>query len=138
MWNCYSNVIHCFGKMPVHTTTDLGAIWQEAVDQYEDATKVTIASLPPISNLNMVLNEIRTRETAFRSHRHNGSRLDKFRSLVSKSSKPIEVIGSMIASSASTVRGNLIFIDRIISHDQFTGVPSKHHDLHGRDLPHKG
>jgi hypothetical protein len=84
----------------------VGAIWKEAIDRYKEIMKVKIGSLTRASNVDEVLSETRKRETIFQGYRHDETKLDKFRALVSKSLSPIEKVGSMVASAASVVRGN--------------------------------
>jgi ankyrin repeat domain-containing protein 50 len=101
--------------LPVHSTsvdatTDVGAIWNEAINRYEDITKVKIESMTPASNVDAVMSEIRKRETTFQGYRHDGTKLDRFRTLVSKSLRPIEQVGSIVASAASAVRRKLCLL----------------------------
>ena len=85
-------------------TIDIGVIWREAVDSYEKTTIVKIESLARATNVDEILNDIRERETKFKGYRHDGSKLDKFRTLISKSLNPIDKVGNMVALAASTVR----------------------------------
>ena len=85
-------------------TIDVGAIWRVAMDRYEEITMVKIESLAGASNVDEILNDIRERETKFKVYRHDGSKVDEFRTLVSKSLNPIEKLGDMVALAASTVR----------------------------------
>lgn len=85
-------------------TIDIGVIWREAVASYEKTTMVKIESLARASNVDEILDEVRERQTKFKGYRHDGSKLDKFRTLVSKSLNPIDKVGNMVASAASTVR----------------------------------
>ncbi|KAL9611964.1 MAG: hypothetical protein Q9167_003404 [Letrouitia subvulpina] len=80
---------------------DIDAIWREAIDRYEAITSIKIKLLAGASNVDDILNGIRERETAFKGFRHDGSKLDKFRTLVSKSLDTINKLGEMIASTAS-------------------------------------
>jgi hypothetical protein len=50
-----------------------------------------------------ILDEIHGRETKFKGYRYDGSKSDKFKSLMSKSLGPIEKLSSIVASAASTV-----------------------------------
>ncbi len=84
--------------------TDVGLMWKEAIDRYEKITLVKIELLAQANNVEEILTEIHEREMKFKSHRHDGSRLDKFRSIVSKSLYPIEKVGEIVASAALTVR----------------------------------
>ena len=85
-------------------TIDIGVIWREAVSSYEKTTMVKIESLARASNVDEILNDVRERETKFKCYRHDGSKLDNFRTLVSKSLNPIDKVGNMVALAASTVR----------------------------------
>jgi hypothetical protein len=88
----------------VDATTDVGAIWREAIDRYEEITKVEIESLPRASNIDEVISETQKRDSTFRGYRHDETKLDKFRTLVKKSLSPIGKVGNMVASAASAVR----------------------------------
>lgn len=85
-------------------TIEFGAIWKVAINRYEEITMVKIQSLAEANNVDEILNDIHERETKFKGYRHDGSKLEKFRTLVSKSLNPIEEVGDMVASAASTVR----------------------------------
>jgi hypothetical protein len=89
-------------------TTDVGAIWKAAIVRYEEITTVKIESLARANNVEEILDEIHERETKFKGYRHNGSKLDKFRSLVSKSLGPIEKLGSIVAPATLAVRLKLL------------------------------
>jgi hypothetical protein len=84
-------------------TTDVGAIWKAAIDRYEEITMVKIETLAGANNVDEILDEIRGRETKFKGYRHDGSKSDKFRSLISKSLGPIEQLSNIVASAASIV-----------------------------------
>ncbi|TAQ84511.1 hypothetical protein B7494_g7175 [Chlorociboria aeruginascens] len=80
--------------------TDIGAIWKAAIVRYEEITMVKIDSLAGANSVDGVLDEIHERETKFKGYRHDGSKLDKFRSLVRKSMGPIEKLSNIIAQAA--------------------------------------
>ncbi len=65
---------------------------------------VKIQSLVEVNNVNEILNDIHERETKFKVYRHDDSKLNKFRMLVSRSLNSIEKLGDMVASIASTIR----------------------------------
>ena len=71
-------------------TIDVGAIWRVAMDRYEEITTVKIESLTGVRNVDEILKDIREREREFKDYRHDGSKLDKFRTLVSMSLNPID------------------------------------------------
>ncbi len=91
-------------------TTDIGAIWRAAIDRYEAITMVKIETLDGANNVDEILDEIHERGTKFKAYRHDGSKSDKFRSLLSKSLDPIEKLSSIVASAASTVRQHLCLL----------------------------
>jgi hypothetical protein len=88
----------------VDATTDVGATWTEAINRYEEITEVKIESLTRASNLDEVLSETQKRETKLRGYCHGETKFDKLRTLLSKSLRPIDEVGSMVASVASAVR----------------------------------
>ena len=90
-------------KPQVPGTTYIGEIWKDAVDQYEKTTTVKLDLLDRASNVDEILTDMREREKRFKDFRHDGSKLDKFRTLLSKSLKPIDVVGDLAASASSTV-----------------------------------
>ena len=94
-------------RSKTNATTDVGEIWKAAIVRYEKMTTVKIESLVVVDNVDGILDEIRGRETKFKGYRHDGSKLDKFRSLVSKSLDPIEKLSSIVATATSTVRQKL-------------------------------
>jgi ankyrin repeat domain-containing protein 50 len=85
-------------------TTDVGALWKAAIDRYEEITTIKIKSLAGANNVDEILDEIRGRDAKFKGQRHDGSKSDKFRSLVSKSLGPIETLSNIVASAALAVR----------------------------------
>ncbi|KAL8659991.1 MAG: hypothetical protein Q9226_000154 [Calogaya cf. arnoldii] len=89
-------------KPPVTKNHDIGAIWQTAIDQYEAITTFKLDSLASANSVEEILSEIRKEDTKFKVKRHDGSRVDRFRSLVSKSLRPIEVFSQITAEAASS------------------------------------
>ena len=85
-------------------TADIGAIWKAAVNHYEDITEVKIRALAGANSVQEILGEINEREMTFRSHRHDGSKLDKLRTLVANSLAPIQMLGDIVAHATKTVR----------------------------------
>jgi hypothetical protein len=71
---------------------------------------VKIETLVGANNVDEILDEIHKRETKFKSYRHNGSKSDKFRSLVRKSLGHIKKLSDIVASAASTVRQHLCLL----------------------------
>ena len=91
-------------KSRTGATTDIGAIWNAAVDHYEDITDVKIGALAGSNSVQEILAQIQEREMKFRSHRHDGSKLDKLRTLVANSLTPIQLLGGIVAHATKTVR----------------------------------
>lgn len=91
-------------KPQISGATYIGEIWKEAVDQYERAAMVKLDSLDRANNVDEILTDMRDREKKFKDFRHDGSKLDKFRTLLGKSLKPIAVVGDVAAAASSTVR----------------------------------
>ncbi len=60
-------------------------------------------TLAGASSVDVILDDIHEKETKFKRYRHDGSKLDKFRTLVSKSLDPIDKVGNLVASAASMV-----------------------------------
>ena len=97
-------------RSKIAATTDVGAIWKAAIDRYEEITMVKMETLAGANNVDEILDEIHERETKFKGYRHDGSKLDKFRSLVSKSLGPIEKLSNIVASAALAVRKHFCLI----------------------------
>lgn len=87
----------------VEDVTDVGAVWRAAVDRYMDITQVDLSLIGPVNNLEDVLGEINKREQLFKRARHDGSKTDKFRSLVSRSLKSIDKVSEVVAQGVSNV-----------------------------------
>ena len=85
-------------------TTYIGEIWKQAVDQYEKTITVKLESLDRANTVDEILDGMREREKKFKDFRHDGSKLDKFRTLLGKSLKPIDVVGDVAAAASSAVR----------------------------------
>lgn len=90
-------------RSKTNVTTDIGALWQTAIARYEETAKVKFESLTTANKVEEVLKEIHERESRFQTYRHDGSKLDEFRSLVRKCLGSIEKIGQIVVSAASSV-----------------------------------
>ncbi|KAL4784665.1 hypothetical protein BJX76DRAFT_212116 [Aspergillus varians] len=88
-------------RTPSHT--DLGKIWEQAIQRYNQATGTRIESLAKARNLEEVLNEIQDKRTVFGRRRHGNSKSDRFRSLVAKALLPIEKLSEIVAQGTSNV-----------------------------------
>ena len=85
-------------------SSDVGEIWNEAVDRYEKDTETKFKKIKRVNNADDVLAHIQVIEGTFKKHRHDGSKTDKFRTLMSKALDPIDRIGNVVAGAASMVR----------------------------------
>lgn len=85
-------------------STDIGAIWSAAVVRYEATTSVKVQSLAGPKSVDEILTDSKDKEKSFTSHRHDGSRLDKFRTLVKNSLAPIEMWGDIVTNATKSVR----------------------------------
>ncbi|KAL8949471.1 MAG: hypothetical protein Q9222_004419 [Ikaeria aurantiellina] len=82
------------------STSDFEVIWKAAIQRYEEITAVKLQSIAKASKLDDVLEVVHERESKFKTFRHDGSRVDKFRGLLAKSLKPIEVLVHVSAGAA--------------------------------------
>lgn len=112
---------------------DVGVIWKEAIVRYEINNKCKIQSLDGASSVNEILIKIRNAEKNFDLYRHDGSRLNRLMTLVSKSLNLVDKISNVVASAASTVRRiSLPFVD-MMTHIAIV-LPSQHCHLHSCPL----
>ncbi|KAL8648633.1 MAG: hypothetical protein Q9210_004877 [Variospora velana] len=92
-------------RPPVEPETDaaadIAAIWQTAINRYEEITMEKMETLAGAGSVDVILDDIHEKETKFKRYRHDGSKLDKFRTLVSKSLDPVDKVGNLVASAAS-------------------------------------
>ncbi|KGO73285.1 hypothetical protein PITC_085840 [Penicillium italicum] len=93
--------------LAVGDVTDVGAIWRAAVDRYTDITQVDLSLVEPVNNVEDVLNEINKREELFKRARHDGSKTDKFRGLVSRSLKSIDKVSEVVAQGLSNTANSV-------------------------------
>ncbi|CAI7636162.1 unnamed protein product [Penicillium palitans] len=91
----------------VEDVTDVGAVWRAAVDRYTEITQVDLSLIGPVNNLEDVLGEINKREQLFKRARHDGSKTDKFRSLVSRSLKSIGKVSEVVAQGVSNTANSV-------------------------------
>lgn len=93
----------CFEMSAANNMTDVGAIWRAAIDRYKDITQVDLGSIEAANTVEDVLSEIDIREEELKRTRHDGSKTDRFRSLVSRSLNSIETVSEVVAQGASSV-----------------------------------
>lgn len=83
--------------------SNFGSVWQEAIARYRQNTKLDLTSLARANSVDDILIEIGKNAQKFGKKRHDNSKLDKFRSLVSESLMPIQVMTDMVSSVLSDV-----------------------------------
>ncbi|KAB5560309.1 ankyrin repeat-containing domain protein [Coniochaeta sp. 2T2.1] len=79
---------------------DTSEIWRAAIDQYEKTTGVRITALNGVNSIEGILAEVNMNEKRFMRRRHNGSKSDRLRTLLSQSFRPIEQL-LIVATQAS-------------------------------------
>ncbi|KAH9882828.1 hypothetical protein J1614_000194 [Plenodomus biglobosus] len=82
--------------------TDIGAIWSTAVLRYEAITNVKIQTFAGPKSVDEIWNDSKEMEKNFSSHRHDRSRIDRFRTMVKNSLAPIEMWGNIVANATKT------------------------------------
>ncbi|KAM5349322.1 hypothetical protein ACJ41O_005827 [Fusarium nematophilum] len=92
----------CLGPK-ADATSDVGLIWKSAVDRYEAITGVQIQQLAQANSVAQILEDIDDKEARFKIHRHDGTKLDKFRTLVSQSLSPIQSVSDIVAQATKTM-----------------------------------
>ena len=87
-----------------HHSSDLELIWNEAINNYTSITGndngITMGRTASISEVLTELDEMRK---SFSNRRHDGSKRDKFRSLVRDSLTPIQVLSEIAAHASKAV-----------------------------------
>ncbi|RSL87145.1 hypothetical protein CDV31_016307 [Fusarium ambrosium] len=84
-------------------TSDVGLIWESAVDRYQAITGEQIQQLARAKSVAQILEDINDNEARFKIHRHDGTKLDRFRTLVSQSLSPIQFVGDIVAQATKTM-----------------------------------
>lgn len=88
----------------VGAPSELGLLWQEAVDRYTQIVENEyILATRQSATIGGILAEIGEMESTFGKQRHDGSKRAKFRSLVSESLAPIQALGEMAAHASKAV-----------------------------------
>ena len=84
--------------------TDLGVMWQQALDEYanESGGKDLRGTDSSQWNMGRILGDQEEQLQLFSVFRHDKGRVDKLRSLVSKNSQIIQSVASNIANAASS------------------------------------
>lgn len=94
---------------PAILATDAGLMWKAAVEQYEKIAQVSISSLESADNVEQIVSLIREKKSKFDARRHDGSKLEKLRSLVKKSLTPIQLLND-VASKATKIVSRLPYL----------------------------
>lgn len=92
-------------------SSDIGALWKEALDQYKKEAKLK----PDLErqmmhqmswNVPSIIQEQNRQLDAFLKWRHSGNVIDKLRTAVSRNSAIIQSVATQVGNAATTV-GNL-------------------------------
>lgn len=85
--------------------SDIGDVWEQALDKYYRDTGINVKSLPQTTwNISTMKNDQERQVTEFSKWRHNKGVVDKFRSAISRNSDIIQAVAKNVANAASTVR----------------------------------
>ncbi|KAH7216441.1 hypothetical protein BKA60DRAFT_65836 [Fusarium oxysporum] len=82
--------------------SDISLLWQSAIDRYKAITGKEV-DLKRTTNVQQVLDTIEDKEENFKWRRHDGSKIDKFRTLVKEALAPIQLIGDIIVNATKTM-----------------------------------
>jgi hypothetical protein len=89
--------------------SDISLLWQGAIDRYKTITGKEV-NFKRATNVQQVLDTIEDKEEKFKWRRHDGSKIDKFRTLVKQALTPIQLIGDIVAHATKTVRHLVTYI----------------------------
>jgi hypothetical protein len=85
-------------------TSDVGRLWEDALDKYYKDTKTNIKHLPQMKwSVGDIMEEQQRQVESFNKYRHNKGLTDKFRSVVNKNSAVIQSVANNVANAASSV-----------------------------------
>ncbi|KAI1856640.1 uncharacterized protein JN550_013747, partial [Neoarthrinium moseri] len=92
------------GKLIDHDATDLGTMWEEALIKYNEECKINLRNLDFIrqNSMDNIMAEQERQLARFGEARHDGGKLDKFRSAISKNSQVIMSVAATVANAASS------------------------------------
>ncbi|EWG49990.1 hypothetical protein FVEG_09329 [Fusarium verticillioides 7600] len=82
--------------------SDISLLWQGAIDRYKAITGKEV-DLERATNVQQVLGALEDKEEKFKWRRHDGSQIDKFRTLVKEALAPIQLIGDIVVNATKTV-----------------------------------
>ena len=84
--------------------SDIGAVWEEALDKYCKDTGTNIKYLPQMKWTIAAIKADQERQIdSFNKYRHNKGLTDKFRSAISRNSDVIQSVAENVANAAATV-----------------------------------
>jgi hypothetical protein len=90
-------------------TTDIGRLWQDALDRYcKDIGTNAAQYLPQTKwSISAIVADQQRQVETFNKYRHNKGLTDRFRSVISKNSDVIQSVADNVANAASSVRSFL-------------------------------
>ncbi|KAH7480071.1 hypothetical protein FOMA001_g7651 [Fusarium oxysporum f. sp. matthiolae] len=100
--------------------SDISLLWQSAIDRYKAITGKEV-DLKRTTNVQQVLDTIEDKEENFKWRRHDGSKIDKFRTLVKEALAPIQLIGDIIVNATKTVRRLAIYLTVLTATQDVSG-----------------
>lgn len=84
--------------------SDIGRVWEDALDKYYKDTGTNIKHLPQMQwNVSAIRDEQERQVEAFNRYRHNQGLVDKFRTAISRNSKVILSVTKLVTNAASSV-----------------------------------
>lgn len=97
-------------NFPAESTAidDIEALWKQAVDKFQQRTHTRMTDLATVSTLDELLAVVQSKEKQFKHYRHDGTRLDKFRTFLGKSLKPVEQLLNSLSNSVSVVSKTVV------------------------------
>lgn len=90
-------------RLDIQVASDIGILWKEAIKRYEADTAIPFQTLAGANNAEAIITEMKKKKMAFKDFRHDGSKLDKFRTLVKKSLERVEKLGDIVAAATKAV-----------------------------------
>lgn len=84
-------------------TTDMEEAWRAAVQRYEQNTLKKITILPSATSVDDIMNTVKGQQTLFSNHRHDKSKFDKLRTLLTKVMNRIDLVCDLVAQPSVNV-----------------------------------
>ena len=88
---------------PSKPATDVGVIWHAAIERYEKITQVKAMPSVGSNNVEQILTQIEGMKIKFEKKRHDGSKMDKFRTLVKNTVIPIQQLSDIVVQATKIV-----------------------------------